>query len=203
MLRAGIEEILTDPATPEKQRARADALLEQVHQLTSTAENLLLLARADAGRLELQCTEFDLGEVLEGLCDDTCALAEPAGLTVETNLPSRMPVTADRKSVSLIAQNLVENAVKYNQRGGSIRITARAIDGHVEVTFTNSGDSIPPERVPYIFDRFYRARGDGRIGGHGLGLSIARELALAQGGDVLFVRSDKNATEFQLRLPHT
>ena len=89
VLRAGIEEILTDPDTPAKQQTRADALLHQVHQLTSIAENLLLLARADAGRLDLQREEFDLSEVLEGVCDDARALAEAEGLRVEAELPPR------------------------------------------------------------------------------------------------------------------
>ncbi|MBA2585430.1 MAG: HAMP domain-containing protein [Chthoniobacterales bacterium] len=201
VLRAGIEEILTDPATPPKQGLRAQALLHQVHQLTSTAENLLLLARADAGRLELQRTEFDLVEVLDGLCDDTRALAEPNALTVETDLPAHLPVCADRASVALIAQNLVENSVKYNERGGAVRIAGRAIDDRVEVTVANNGDAIPAERASHIFDRFYRARGDGRIPGHGLGLSIARELAVAHGGAVSLVRSDGEWTEFRLTLP--
>ena len=201
VLRAGIEEILTDATAPRKQRAQAEDLLHQVHQLTSIAENLLLLARADAGRLTLERDYFNLRDVLDGICDDTRALAEPHGLTVETDVPAELPVMADRASTALIAQNLVENAVKFNQPGGRIRIKARKDDGHVELTIGNDGEGIPRERCSSIFERFYRARGDGRIEGQGLGLSIARELARAQGGDVLLLRSDGEWTEFRLHLP--
>jgi signal transduction histidine kinase len=201
VLRAGIEEILIDPETPEKQQKRAEALLHQVHHLTSIAENLLLLARADAGRVDLQCAEFDLGELLDGVCDDLRALAEPRGLTVEAKLPQHLPIVADRRAVALIIQNLVENAIKYNEPRGCICIYAQATNGEAEVTVKNNGEPIPPERAPDIFKRFYRARSDGRIPGQGLGLSIAGELAKAHGGELKLVRSDGEWTEFRLRLP--
>jgi len=201
VLRAGVEEILTDPDTPAKQQTRADALLHQVHQLTSIAENLLLLARADAGRLDLHREQFDLSEVLEGMCDDARALAEAQGLEVEAKLPPELPLVADRRAVSLIVQNLVENAIKYNEPEGSICIYARAVEGEAEVTVKNNGEPIPPERAPHIFERFYRARSDGRISGQGLGLSVASELAKAHGGELELVRSDREWTEFRLLLP--
>jgi signal transduction histidine kinase len=201
VLRAGIEEILTDPDTPEKEQGRAEALLHQVHQLTSIAENLLLLARADAGRIDLQCEEFDLSQLLEGVCDDVSALAEPGGLTVEAELPKRLPIVADRKMVALVVQNLVENAIKYNEPQGCICISARATNGEAEVTIKNNGEPIPPDRASHIFERFYRARADGRIPGHGLGLSIASELTRAHGGELEMIRSDSEWTEFRLRLP--
>ena len=201
VLRAGIEEILTDPQTPAREQTRADALLHQVHQLTSIAENLLLLARADAGRLDLHREEFNLREVLEGVCDDARALAEPEGLSVEAKLAPHLPLVADRRAVSLILQNLVENAIKYNEPGGSICICAHAENGEAEVIVRNNGEPIPPERAPHIFERFYRAQTDGRISGQGLGLSVACELAKAHGGDLDLIRSDSECTEFRLWLP--
>ncbi|HWM25293.1 MAG TPA: ATP-binding protein [Chthoniobacterales bacterium] len=201
VLRAGIEEILTDPETPEKQEKRAESLLQQVHHLTSIAEDLLLLARADAGRVDLQREEFDLSELLEGVCDDLRALAEPHQLSVEAKLPPHLPILADRRAVGLIIQNLVENAIKYNEPEGCICIDARATNGQAEVTVKNNGEPIPLERAPHIFERFYRARTDGRISGHGLGLSIASELTKAHGGELDLVRSDGEWTEFRLRLP--
>jgi signal transduction histidine kinase len=201
VLRAGIEEILTDPDTPAKQQTRAGALLHQIHQLTSIAENLLLLARADAGRLDLHREQFNLSEVLEGVCDDARALAGAEGLAVEAKLPPELPLVADRRAVSLIVQNLVENAIKYNEPEGCICIHARGVDGEAEVIVKNNGEPIPPARAPHIFERFYRARPDARIAGQGLGLSVASELARAHGGELALVRSDSEWTEFRLSLP--
>ncbi len=70
-----------------------------------------------------------------------------------------------------------------------------------EMTIGNTGDGIPKDRSGQLFERFYRVRGGGRVPGHGLGLSIARELARAHGGDVELVRSEGNWTEMRVRLP--
>ena len=201
ILRADVEEILADVDCSENTQARAEGLLHRIHHLSSVVENLLLLSRADAGRVELSKAEFELGEVLEGVLDDALTLAEPLDLTVEANIPKHLLLKADPTFVGIIAQNLVENAVKYNTPGGRIRVEARAVNGEVEITIGNTGDGIPKERAALLFERFYRVGGGARVPGHGLGLSIARELARAHGGDVELVCSDGSWTEMRVRLP--
>jgi signal transduction histidine kinase len=203
VLRAGIEEIMADPTASLPIQATAEELLHRVHQLNSVADNLLLLARADAGRLELHNKEFDLSELLEGVLDDARALAEPLSLTVEAEVPEHLPLKADRAFVGMIAQKLLENAIKYNGRGGRVRVTAQAVNGSVELIVGNTGEGIPPERAAHLFERFYRVRGDERIGGSGLGLSTARELARAHGGEVALLRADATWTELKVELPQT
>ncbi len=201
VLRAGVEEIIADTECSSHTQATAEGLLQPIHQLNAVVENLLLLARADSGRLEPRLGEFDLSELLDGLLDDARALAEPFELTVEASVPPRLPLRADRAFVSLIAQNLLENAVKYNAPGGRIRVAAQAANGSVEMTVGNTGRGISAELAPHVFERFYRARGDERVGGTGLGLSISRELARAQGGDVTLERSANDWTEIRVKLP--
>lgn len=201
VLRAGVEEILADPECSTNTQATAEGLLHRVHQLNTVADNLLLLARADAGRLELHKSDFDFSELLEGVLDDARALAEPLGLTVESEVPPRLPLKADRAFVGIIAQNLLENAIKYNARGGRVRVAARAVNGSVELRVGNTGEGIPQERAPHLFERFYRVRGDERIAGSGLGLSTARELARTQGGEIALVKSTPEWTEFRVSLP--
>ena len=201
ILRADVEEILADANCSESTQARAEAVLHRIHQLSSVVDNLLLLSRADAGRVELSTAEFELRDVLEGVLDDAHTLAEPLDLTVEANIPKHLRLKADPTFVGMIAQNLVENAVKYNTPGGRIQVEAWAVDGEVELTIGNTGGGIPKERAGLLFERFYRVCGGERVPGHGLGLSIARELARAHGGDVELVRSDGNWTEMRVRLP--
>ena len=203
VLRAGIEEIMADPTGSLQIQATAEGLLHRVHQLNSVADNLLLLARADAGRLELHIKAFDLSELLEGVLDDARALAEPLNLTVEAEVPKHLPLKADRAFVGMIAQKLLENAIKYNQQGGRVRLTARAVNGSVELAVGNTGEGIPPERVPHLFERFYRIRGDERVAGSGLGLSTARELARAHGGEIVLEHSDTSWTELSVSLPQS
>jgi signal transduction histidine kinase len=201
IVRAGVEEIVADVDCSEGTRARAEGLLNRIYHLSSVVDNLLLLSRADAGRLELSKTEFDLEEVLEGVLDDALTLAEPLDLKVEAAVPKHLLLKADRTFVAMIAQNLVENAVKYNTHGGRIRVEARAVNGEVEVTIGNTGDGIPKNGTGQLFERFYRVCGGERVPGHGLGLSIARQLARAHGGDVELVRSNGTWTEMRVRLP--
>ncbi|MBA3650249.1 MAG: HAMP domain-containing histidine kinase [Chthoniobacterales bacterium] len=201
VLRAGIEEIMSDAECSVQTQATAEGLLHRVHQLNSVADNLLLLARADAGRLELQTDEFDLRELLDGVLDDARALAEPLGLTVEAEVPESLPLKADHAFVGMITQNLIENAIKYNSPGGRVRVAARKVNGSIELTIGNTGEGIPRERALHLFERFHRVRGDERIAGSGLGLSTARELARAHGGDVSLLRSDSTWTELNVSLP--
>jgi signal transduction histidine kinase len=201
VLRAGVEEILADVDCSESTQARAEGLLHRIHHVSSVVDNLLLLSRADAGRLELSKAEFELSEVLEGVLDDAFTLAEPLDLKVEADIPKHLLLNADPTFFAMIAQNLVENAVKYNSPGGRIRVEARAVNGEVEMTIGNTGHGIPKDRTGQLFERFYRVRGGERVPGHGLGLSIARELARAHGGDVELVRSDDSWTEMRVRLP--
>jgi len=201
VLRAGVEEIVADVDCSESTQARAEGLLHRILDLSSVVDNLLLLSRADAGRLEVSKAEFDLSEVLEGVLDDAVTLAEPLDLKVEADVPKHLLLKADRTFVAIIVQNLVENAVKYNTPGGRIRVEARAVNGAVEITIGNTGDGIPKNRTGQLFERFYRVCGGERVPGHGLGLSTARELARAHGGDVELVDSDGRWTEMRLRLP--
>lgn len=201
VLRAGVEEILTDEHCSTNTQATAEGLLHRVHQLNSIADTLLLLARADSGRLDLHKDDFDLSDLLEGVLDDARALSEPLDLTVEAEVPTHLPLNADRVYVGMIAQNLLENAVKYNRPGGRIRLTASRSNGTIEFSVGNTGDGIPPERIAHLFERFFRGRADERMEGTGLGLSIARELARAHGGEISLRQADATWTELSVTLP--
>ena len=120
---------------------------------------------------------------------------------MEAEVPKYLPLNADRAFVGMIAQKLLENAIKYNAPGGRVRVTARAANGSVELAVGNTGEGIPPERIAHLFERFYRIRGDERIGGSGLGLSTARELARAHGGEIVLQQSDTTWSELSVSLP--
>ena len=200
VLRAGIEEILVQPGLSSEHRESVADLLQQTRRLSSVAENLLLLSRADTGRLALRATKFDLRKLLDGSLEDARILGVGNDLQIETNIPETLPMNGDQEMISLTVQNLVENAVKYNRHGGKIVVSVEKHDHIVQICVGNNGPGIPPERAAQVFERFYRARGDEQTRGHGLGLSIARELARAHGGDLTLARAQSDWTEFCLRL---
>ena len=201
VLRLGVEELLVDPQTPKRQRRRLEELLNQIHRLTSIVDKLLLLSRVDAGRLALSPEELDATELLASFLDDISTLAEQKQITLETEISARRSILADRDSVAIILENLMENAIKYNRMGGKIKITISQTDEWTDIAVANTATRIPPERVAHIFQRFFRAGGE-HTPGHGLGLSIVKELAEANQGKVQLVSSDGEWTVFRLRLPN-
>ncbi len=200
VMRAAIESLLSDPSLRLDQTAVLHDLLDQTRRLSSLTEGLLLLARADAGGIVAQPAETDLIPILDRCIEDTEVLGSNMQIRIERELPPDLFALADPQRTEQILLNLLENAVKYNQQGGVIRVRAGERRDGVFIVVANTGQAIPPGRMPWIFDRFARGDRNESRAGHGLGLSIARELAAAQGGDVRLLHSDENSTEFELRL---
>jgi signal transduction histidine kinase len=199
VLRAGLEGLLADEGLTAEQREELSSLVHQTFRLTTVIEDLLLLSRMDAGRLRLNFGQVDLTGLIEAWLDDFGALAEPDTCAVETDCPPALLIAGEKRYTSLIVQNLLENARKYNRPGGRIRIVARAVEGAVVLTIANTGRPIPRESLEHIFERFHRGAISEDIPGHGLGLNLARELARLHGGELRLARSEGDWTEFEVR----
>ncbi len=200
VMRAAIEALLTDAGLRPDQAAVLNDLLDQTRRLSSLTEGLLLLARADAGGIVAQPAEANLIPIIERCIEDAEVLGSNQQIRIERDLPPALYALADPQRTEQILLNLLENAVKYNRQGGVIRVRAGERRDGIFIAVANTGQPIPRERMPWIFDRFARGDRNEARAGHGLGLSIARELAAAQGGDVRLLHSDENLTEFELRL---
>ncbi|MFL6521310.1 MAG: sensor histidine kinase [Chthoniobacterales bacterium] len=199
VLRAGIEELLSRENLEPAMYDELSALHHQTYRLTGVIDDLLLLSRMDAGRLKIEFSSVDLSQLVEEWLDDLNALPDPLRLEVKTDLPEGLSIAGERRYTSLILQNLLENARKYNRSGGTIHITGREENGSVYLAVGNSGPAIPPEMQPYIFERFSRGANGEKIAGHGIGLNLARELARLHGGELNLVSSDNGWTEFEVR----
>jgi signal transduction histidine kinase len=200
VLRAGLEELLTEENLTPEECHEISALIHQTYRLSSVIEDLLLLSRMDAGRLKIEFDDVDLSQLIEAGLDDLGALPDALELTIETDFPSGLHVAGEKRYLTLILQNLLENARKYNLPGGRIRIAARELAGSVLLKIGNTGRSIPPEAQEHIFERFHRGAMGENVPGYGLGLNLSRELARLHRGDVRLVRSEENWTEFEIRL---
>ncbi|HEU5079736.1 MAG TPA: HAMP domain-containing sensor histidine kinase [Opitutaceae bacterium] len=199
VLRAGLEELLARPNLTVEECNELAGLVHQTYRLNSIIEDLLLLSRMDAGRLKLELAPVNLSQLIEGWLDDLSALPDPLQLTIESDFPPRLHVEGEMRYTTLILQNLLENARKYNCAGGKIRIAAHVEDEWVLLTVGNTGRPIPRGAQEHIFERFHRGAAAGNIPGHGLGLNLARELARLHKGDLRLARSEENWTEFEVR----
>jgi signal transduction histidine kinase len=197
VLRAGLEELLARENLTPAECDQLSALVHQTYRLSSVIEDLLLLSRMDAGRLQIEFRPVNLTQLIAGSLDDLGALPDELNLALETDFPPALYVAGEKRYTSLILQNLLENARKYNRPGGRIRIAAREEDGRVFLTIGNTGCPIPPEAQAHIFERFHRGAMGENVPGYGLGLNLARELARLHQGDLRLARSDENWTEFE------
>lgn len=196
VLRAGLDSLLARDGFPEEVYQEIATLIHQTYRLTGVVEDLLLLSRMDAGKLQLRLKPIDLTFLVDQWIDDLQALPEAADLRVDTDIPASLQIVGESKYTSLVVQNLLDNARKYNRRGGTIRIFARRSGKQVELRVTNTGRGIPAEAQPFIFERFHRADTGEDVPGHGLGLNLARELMRLHGGELRLVRSNAEWTEF-------
>jgi heavy metal sensor kinase len=173
----------------EKRRSPADYeqalvdLAEETDRLRTLTEGLFLLARGDTRQLSL--TEpIDLSTLLHDVTDSLSPLAEAKGLALTCTIPADLALTGDRDSLIRLFVNLLGNAIKYTEHG-AITISANGSqNGALQVKITDTGIGIPPEHLPYIFDRFYRADPSRTTQGAGLGLAIALDIARAHGGAI-------------------
>ncbi len=184
-------------------------LLEETNHLAAITQGLLLLSRADAGKFVIDLEPLDLADHLHSLVEDAEILAASRDIALEVSLPEHAWTAANEVFLHQLLLNLLENAVKYNESGGRLLIAlhpATEKDGCHTVIVGNSGPGIGADERELVFDRFYR--GDPsrskRAAGHGLGLSLCREIARAHGGEiVLAAPSTAHWTEFHVMLPAT
>ncbi len=145
-------------------------------------EDLLDVARVEAGRLALERSPHDLVRVISEATVMLEPLIAEKSLTLREELPDYLPrANVDSRRIVQVLENLVSNAVKHTAAGGEIRIHAEASNGEIRVSVRDTGSGIPSENLPHLFDRFWQARG-ARRGGAGLGLAIAKGIVEAHGG---------------------
>ncbi len=200
VLRAGLESLLTREGFKPHIYEELSALLHQTHRLTGVIDDLLLLSRLDAGHLKIEAEPVNLSQLIEEWLDDLGALPDSLDVKIEKEFPVELYVAGEKRYTSLIVQNLLENARKYNRSGGRLRVVAHKEAAEVVLTIGNSGRPIARPAQEHIFERFQRDLNGTAVSGHGLGLNLARELALLHGGDLRLVRSEDDWTEFELRL---
>jgi signal transduction histidine kinase len=197
VFRIGLESLLGREDFKPEVYEELSTLLHQTHRLTNVIEDLLLLSRMDAGHLQIASAPVDLSQLVNEWLDDLGALPDSPDVKVEKEFSAGLFIAGEKRYTSLIVQNLLENARKYNRPGGRIRVSAHGHGSDVVLTIGNTGRPIPPGEN--IFERFHHSSTPSAASGHGIGLNLARELARLHGGDLRLVRSENDWTEFEVR----
>ncbi|MEC4816280.1 MAG: HAMP domain-containing sensor histidine kinase [Scytonema sp. PMC 1069.18] len=174
-------------------------------QMTSLVEDLLLLARSDAGSTTLPKTAIPIpiDEILMDLIDVLQPYAEAKEITLEPDFTGEVWVKGDARQLQRLFTNLLENALQYTPQGGFVRVKMVRLDNSVIVEVADTGIGIAPEHLPLVFDRFWRAdkARSRRQGGSGLGLSIAQAITNSHGGTITVTSQVDVGSRFQVKLP--
>ena len=181
--------------------ATFESLLDEADRLVRLSRSLDTLAAGDAGTRH-QAIELDVAAVVRSAVELARPAAVAAGLELQATIPDALPARGDPDELAQVAGNLLQNAIRYTPRGGQIAVTAERRPADVLVSISNTGDGIPADDLPHVFERFYRVEKsrDRARGGAGIGLAIVRQLVEAAGGSV-GAESRDGLTRFWFSVP--
>lgn len=203
VMHAELENWLQDERLTADQRERAASKLDEVQRLTQIVDGLTLLTKADAGQVVLARDAVRLDELVREAATDAQSLGRPTGIEVTLGPCPAITVIGDRHRLRQLLLNLCDNAVKYCNQGGKVSLELKTQDGSTLAVVSNTGPGIRPEILPRIFDPLFRGDPGGghAVEGCGLGLSIARWIAMAHGGALAVTSDPAVLTTATLRLP--
>jgi two-component system sensor histidine kinase BaeS len=182
------------------------SMLEETRLLQRLVEDLQTLSRAESGTLDYHFQTLDMGELLKDVQTSFSGQAEKVGVNLDVQLPDPpfgLDVQGDWHRLDQVLGNLVSNALRHTLKGGNIQLSAGKTDSGVQIRVQDSGEGIPAEDLPYVFDRFWKGdKSRSRAsGGSGLGLAIARQLVTAHGGTIRAESQPGEGTTFIITLP--
>lgn len=204
VLRGEIEVTLRRERAPEEYQRVLKSSLEEIARLTKLTDDLLTLARSDAGESALAVEPVGLDELASEACAYIGPLAKSASVTLHFEAPqSPIEIEGDPKRLKQLLVNLLDNAIKYTPAGGSVRLALSVIDSVALIEVSDTGRGIPASALPHIFERFYRQTDprDSRVTGFGLGLAISKWIVDAHGGSVQVESEEGKGSRFAVKLP--
>jgi heavy metal sensor kinase len=189
-------------SSAEYQQALA-IVLDESRRLSRLVDDLLNLARADAGRVKLQVAEFYLNDLVAECCRSAQTLAAARGVEIECPPHDDVAFRGDEELVRRMVMNLIDNAIRYSPAGGRVTATLESRGGDVEIRIADTGAGIAPEAVPHLFERFYRAdkARSRQDGGFGLGLAIVKWIAESHRGAVDLASTPGMGSTFTVTMP--
>jgi signal transduction histidine kinase len=176
-------------------------ILDESRRLSRMVDDLMNLARADAGHVTLRRNDFYFNDLLIDCCRSVQGLATGKGVTLECRPAADLPFTGDEELLRRLVINLLDNAIRYTPAGGSVTVELRSEPAGVRLRIADTGVGISAEAAPHVFERFFRADKARTRGGFGLGLSIVKWIAESHGGTVEMESGPTRGSTFTVKLP--
>jgi heavy metal sensor kinase len=199
----GLAEItLTGAQDLDAYRQMSESTIEECDRLLEMINTMLAISRTEAGVNARERKLIDFSTLVQDACNLFQPLAEDKSITLLCNTEADINVSGDRPMLQRLVANLVDNALKYTDAGGTIRVILHGnADNAVRLEINDSGMGISPDEMPKIFDRFYRGDRSRTQSGTGLGLSLAQVIARSHGGHLLVQSDLGKGSTFTLELP--
>jgi heavy metal sensor kinase len=180
----------------------AASTIEECDRLLDMINTMLMISKTESGVNKLSREEIDLA----GLVREACELFEPTAedkkVSLSCDVPTRSHFIGDRRMIQRMLSNLLDNAIKYTPSGGTVKVSLLESNGkEVIITVRDTGVGISPIDLPRVFDRFYRCDQSRSKPGIGLGLSLARAIARAHGGEIMAMSTLNQGSIFSIILP--
>lgn len=194
--------VVDDQATIQRYLENAQ---KDIKALSVLIDDLFELAQIDAGGLNLIYDHISLSDLISDTLESFSQLASNNNIRIEGSVePNLDPVYVDPQRIGRVMNNLINNAIRHTPEGGQVSVNATRISKGVEIEVWDTGEGIPPEDVPYIFDRFYRGEKSRSrtTGGAGLGLAIAKGFVEAHAGSISVDSSLGEGTCFKIYIPN-
>ncbi|WP_029231452.1 sensor histidine kinase [Butyrivibrio sp. VCB2006] len=178
------------------------SIRNQTKRMNSLVKNLLTLSRMDEERINVVFSDFNLSQTIAETASSFQAVAESKGKNYQVDITDGIHITGDKNSMNQLASLLLDNAIKYSSEKGSIHVILSK-DKNIVLEVSNTYDCIPDGNLDRLFDRFYRADSSRSrdTGGYGIGLSVARAIAVSHGGNIEAVRDGDKIIRFIVKLP--
>jgi len=177
--------------------------LEETQRLSRIVENLMTIARLDAGEVKMEKVLLDMGELVASTAEQMRLLADEKSLKLHCHIEPNVRVLGDQTRLKQVVVNLIDNAIKYTPSGGHVTVSVRAEETKALLEVVDTGLGMSPETIPHVFERFYRAdKARSRdSGGAGLGLAIVKAICSAHGAEVEVSSQESQGSRFRVELP--
>jgi heavy metal sensor kinase len=186
--------------TAPEYRETVEACQRAAQRMRKLIESLLALARLDAGQEVLKRLRFDFSKTVSDCAELVKPIAEARGIKISTALEP-VEISGDSERLAQVVTNLLTNAIQYNRAEGEVNVTLELQNGFAVLTVADTGAGIPPEDLPRVFERFYRAeKSRTGAGNSGLGLAISKAIVEAHGGGIEVASELDRGTIFTVRL---